>query len=277
MTRWYDEVFRNSVRFSLAVRRSLHSETSEFQRIELFESEAYGRVLALDGILMTSERDEHYYHEMLVHPTLIAAPNIRRVLIVGGGDGGTAREVLRHPGVERVVLVEIDRRVVELCREYLPKIGTAWDDPRLELRFEDGVAFVRDGEVEPFDAVFVDGSDPVGPATGLFNEEFYRGCRRVLAEDGVCTVQSESPFLTPELYADIVATLHSVFGSARSYFGPAPLYSAGVWSWTRAGGADPLAIDEQRARELERHTRYYNREIHRGAFALPNHLRGDSD
>lgn len=274
MTRWYDETFEDNIRFGLRVQRMLHSERSPFQHIEIFESAAYGRVLALDGILMTSERDEHFYHEMLVHPALTTAADIRRVLIIGGGDGGTAREVLRYPEVEQVVMVEIDRRVVELCREHLPSIGTAWDDTRLELRFQDGVAYVRESGAGLFDVVLVDGSDPVGPAKGLFSEEFYRGCRRLAGAGGVCAVQSESPFLTPRLFDDVVGTLRNVFGRALPYFGPAPLYSAGLWSWTHASdSADPMAIRDTRAEHVEQHTRYYNREIHRAAFALPNILR----
>ena len=144
MPEWFDEVFRDRVRFGLRIERRIHSERTPFQQIDVFDTEQFGRVLALDGILQTSEADEHLYHEMLVQPAMVTAGSVRRVLVIGGGDGGTVREVLRHPEVERVVMVEIDRRVVEICREHLPAIGTAWGDPRLDVRFGDGVAHVRD-------------------------------------------------------------------------------------------------------------------------------------
>ena len=159
---WYDEVFEGRIRLGLKVSQMLHSERSQFQQIDVFESEAMGRTLALDGVLQTSEVDERFYHEMLVHPALCTAPSIRRVLVIGGGDGGTAREVLRHEEVEYCRMVEIDQRVVELSRRYLPSIGTAWDDPRLDLVFGDGVAHVTADDVEPYDVIILDGSDPVG-------------------------------------------------------------------------------------------------------------------
>ena len=138
---WYYEQFENHTRFGMQVKRHLVSEQSEFQKIELFEAERYGRVLALDGVYQTSELEEYFYHEMLVHPAMTSAPNIRRALVIGGGDGGTAREILKHPEVEQCVMVEIDARVVEACKAHLPTIGTAWDDPRLSLRIGDGIAF----------------------------------------------------------------------------------------------------------------------------------------
>ena len=175
---WYYEQFENHTRLGMQVRRHLVSERSDFQKIELFEAERYGRVLALDGVYQTSELEEYFYHEMLVHPAMTSAPRIRRALVIGGGDGGTVREVLKHPEVEECVMVEIDARVVEACKAHLPAIGTAWDDPRLELRIGDGIAFVKEADTEPFDVIFLDGSDPIGPSTGLYDEAFYRGCAR---------------------------------------------------------------------------------------------------
>lgn len=271
---WYREVFEDRTSLGLKVRRQLHAERSEFQYIEVLDTEYAGRVLVLDGVFMTSEKDEFFYHEMIVHPALVSAPRIERVLIIGGGDGGTAREVLRHPGVKKCVMVEIDERVVAACKDHLPSIGTAWDDPRLELRFEDGVKYVREEEVEPFDVVILDGSDPVGPAKGLFDASFYRGVRRVLAEDGVFALQSESPTVYEDLFFDIQKTLRGVFGSVHPYFGSVFLYGAGMWTWTLASqSGDPLTIHPERAAAIADGSRYYTEAIHRASFAQPAFVR----
>ena len=262
------------MRFGLKIRRMVHSAQSDYQKIEIFDTEQYGRTLALDGVLMTSEGDEFYYHEMLVHPALTTAPRIGRVLVIGGGDGGTLREVCRHPEVEKVVVVEIDRMVVEACKKHLSTIGTAWNDPRLELIFDDGVRYVREADVAPFDVILLDGSDPAGPAEGLFDEAFYRGCERLLAPSGVFALQSESPVLFREVFAEVVRTLRRIFGTARPYLGSVPIYAAGMWTWTYAThNVDPMAIIDSRAERIEAVARYYNRDIHRAAFALPGDLK----
>lgn len=273
MTDWYDEIFRGRVRHGLEVKKRLYHRRSEYQTVEVIDTEQYGCVLVLDGIFQTSESDEHFYHEMLVHPAMVTAPSVRRVLVVGGGDGGTAREVLRHAAVEQLVMVEIDRVVVEASKEHLASFEVPWDDPRLDLRFADGVAFVRDAEIEPFDVILLDGSDPVGPSEGLFGRPFHEGCRRLLRPGGVFAAQTESPFLFPEVFRDTVFLLREIHGRADPYFGPAPLYAAGAWSWTHAGGDGPLAIDAARATAVEPDLHYYCRDIHRGALALPPDLR----
>ncbi|MFW5920764.1 MAG: polyamine aminopropyltransferase [Polyangiales bacterium] len=273
MALWYDEIFEDTVRFGLRVKETLYSGRSEYRQIEVLDTVQLGRTLALDNIFMTSEGDEHYYHEMLVHPAMNTAPRRKRALVLGGGDGGTVREILRHPDVERVVMVEIDEQVVEVCKEHLPSIGTAWDDPRLELRFEDALEYVEEADIEPFDVVFLDGTDPVGPGVVLYETGFYEGCKRVLADDGIFALQSESPFLFEETFLEVQSKLRKIFRTVRPYFGPVPIYASGTWSWTWASDAcDPLAIDEARAAELEPSLQYYNTRIHRGAFALPSRL-----
>ena len=169
MTDWFTEDYRGEYRTSIRVDRTLHRSESAFQTIDVFEAPYFGKVLALGGFFQTSTADEHHYHEMIVHPAMVIAPRIRRVLVIGGGDGGTAREVLRYPGVERCVMVEIDRAVVDACRAHMPELSAgAFDDPRLELRFEDGVRYVAEADVAPFDVLILDGSDPLGPSEGLF-------------------------------------------------------------------------------------------------------------
>ena len=273
MSRWYDEVFEDKVRFGVRVERRVHAQRSALQHIEVLDTVPFGRTLVIDGIFMASEQDEHYYHEMITHPALVTAPAIRRVLVIGGGDGGTAREVLRHRGVEEVVQVEIDGAVIDVCKRFLPGLG-AWDDPRLDVIVGDGVAYVKEARVEPFDVVILDGTDPVGPGKGLFDIDFYRGVKRVLAPGGVFALQSESPAMMRNVFLAIQRALAQVFTRVKPYFGPAPLYASGVWSWTHATDrADAHAVDPGRLEAIEPGCKYYNRDIHQAAFALPSDLR----
>ncbi|MEZ4337108.1 MAG: polyamine aminopropyltransferase [Sandaracinaceae bacterium] len=272
--RWIHEVFRDEASFGLRVKEVVHHEQSDFQSIEIVDTAALGRVLVLDGIFQTSERDERDYHELLVHPALCTAPSIERVLVVGGGDGGTAREVLRHPGVTRCTMIEIDRRVVEACQAHLPALGGGvWDDPRLDLRFADGVRFVEETD-ERFDVVILDGSDPVGPSEGLFGRAFYEGVRRVVGERGVFALQSESPTVYEDVFFDIQRALREVFGASHPYFGSVYLYSAGRWSWTLASAsADPLAVRPDRVAAIEAGCHVYDAEVHQAAFVAPRWIR----
>lgn len=272
MALWFTETFNDNVRFSLKVTRTLHVSQSRFQTIEMFETPGMGKTLVLDGILQTSEGDEFCYHEMIAHPALCTAAATERVLVIGGGDGGTAREVLRHPGVGTCVMVEIDPEVIAVCKEHIPHFG-AWDDPRLELIVGDGIKYTRDAPADSFDVVLLDGSDPVGPSEGLFNREFYASVKRCLKPGGVFALQSETPMLMPKLFAQIQASLAEHFPIVRPYFGPVLIYGASQWSWTFASdSADPMAIVEDRAAAIEDTCRWYNRDIHRGAFAVPSDL-----
>ena len=187
---WVDEIHAN-VRYGMAA-TVLEERQSPYQRVTIIDSTAYGRALLLDGCWMTAERQERHYHEALVHPALCGAAELERVLVVGGGDGGTARECLRHAGVRHLDLVEIDGLVVELAQRHLPSIGgAAWSDPRLRLTVGDGIAWVAGADDASYDVVIVDGSDPAGPAEGLFNRAFFRHCRRLLRPGGVFATQSK--------------------------------------------------------------------------------------
>lgn len=271
---WVQEDFGGDLRFGLAATAVLFDRRSAFQRVLVVDTPRMGRTLLLDGCFMTSERDEHHYHEMLVHPAMTAAPRIERVLVVGGGDGGTAREVLRHPEVKSCVMVEIDPVVIEASRECLPTIGSAFDDPRLELRVEDAIAYVAREESGTFDVILVDGTDPVGPAEGLFNEAFYRSCAARLAPGGVLALQSESPVAMEGVFLDVVRTLDRVFPRVHPYFGGVPIYPSGQWSFTFCSRTvDPLAIDPARADRVEAVSKKWTRDLSRGAFAIPNALR----
>ncbi|HVL33473.1 MAG TPA: polyamine aminopropyltransferase [Actinomycetota bacterium] len=248
----------------------LASEKSAFQLIEVYEHPAFGRVLVLDGLVQTSERDEFPYHEMLTHVPMIAHAEPRRVLIIGGGDGGTLRHVLMHPSVERAVMVEIDQRVTELCREFMPSIsGEAWNDARAEVRFDDGIAFVRDTD-EQFDVILVDSSDPVGPGEGLFTPAFYADAKARLAPGGILAAQSGSPFFQQDELHRTYKNASSVFGDeVRIYQSHTPTYPGCLWTFALCAGS-PGTVDEARKRARARHisARYWTPELMRGAFDL---------
>ncbi len=270
---WFEEDFQDRVRLGLRVTRSLLHARSEFQTIDIVDTVPYGVTLLLDGAYMTSVGDEFHYHEMIVHPALTTAPSIRRVLVIGGGDGGTVREVLRYREVEQVTLCEIDGMVIEACKEHLP-FGVPWQDPRLTVRVGDGVAYLRDYKDEPFDVILVDGADPVGPAAGLFQNPFYVACRAVLAKDGVLASQTEAPLLMKDDFVAIQKSLRAVFPVVHPYFGPVPIYPSGSWTWTYASnGTTPDSPRADRLAQIESGCRYYNRDIHRAAFAQPNYVR----
>jgi spermidine synthase len=274
MPLWFDDTYQDDTRFGLLATKTIYRGRSEYQTIDIFDTDLFGKVLALDSVFQTSVGDEYYYHEMLVHPALTTTPQIKNVLVIGGGDGGTVREVLSHPEVERVTMVEIDGMVIEACRKHLPEIGSAWDDPRLTVRVGDGIAFVEGYSGEPFDVIIVDGPDPVGPAIGLFESPFYRDCQRRLSENGALVLQSESPHIMQEAFTRIVKNLCAVFPRVRPYLSPVPIYASGGWSFCHASDkCDPLAVDQERCRRATARCRYYNGDVHRAVFALPNDIR----
>jgi len=235
---WIDE-HHQGVRYGLQG-RVLVDEISPFQRITVIESNRYGKGLLLDGCWMTAEHQERHYHEALVHPALCSANKLERVLVIGGGDGGTARECLRHHEVQHLDMVEIDGQVVELSKQHLPSLGGhAWSDPRLHLYLEDGIAWTTNAAEASYDVVLVDGSDPSGPAEGLFNEAFFKQCRRILRPGGVFASQSESPEAFKQIHIDTVRLIREVFGHADPLYGSVPMYPSGWWSWTFAAVDGP--------------------------------------
>jgi spermidine synthase len=270
---WFTEVYApGGTAFSLKVSARLHEERSAYQRIEVYQTETFGRLMVIDGCVMLTDRDNFLYHEMMSHPALYTHAAPRRVVIIGGGDCGTLREVLRHPEVEEATQVEIDERVTRLAERFFPELCEANADPRAALRFEDGLAFMRNAPPGRVDVVIVDSTDPVGPAEGLFQEPFYRDCLGALGEGGVLVQQSESPLLHLET---IIAPLHRAmraagFADTRTLHFPQPVYPSGWWSATlaRKGQAlDGFREGDARARPFA--TRYYDAEVHRAALALP--------
>jgi spermidine synthase len=247
----------------------LVDETSPFQRITVIDSQRYGKGLLLDGCWMTAEHQERHYHEPLVHPALCSAKAIERVLVIGGGDGGTARECLRHPGVKHLDMVEIDRRVVELSQEHLPSIGAGcWNDPRFQLRIGDGIAWAAEAEDASYDVVLVDGSDPTGPAEGLFNRAFFGDCCRILKPGGVFATQSESPEAFRQVHIDMVKLIRELFGHADPLYGWVPMYPSGWWSWTFAAKDGPryLTVQTERATAVAEGCAIWSPRWQQGAF-----------
>ncbi len=254
----------------------LHHERSDHQTIEVYDTVWFGRALVIDGFLMLSERDNFLYHEMLAHPALFSHPDPRRVLVVGGGDCGTLREVLKHPGVERATQVDIDERVTRVAEEYFPALCACNHDPRAELAFADGIAWVRDAPDDSLDVILIDSTDPIGPAEGLFSEPFYRECHRALGPNGLIVQQSESPLAH---LAGIIAPMHqrmqsAGFGSPVSLHFPQPIYPTGWWTATLARAEGELQFArETEARSVNTddgiNTEYYTAEIHRAAQAQP--------
>jgi spermidine synthase len=271
---WYYEENAGAARLGIRVRELLHEETSPYQKLSVYDTVFFGRVLTIDDVVMLTERDEFVYHEMLVHVPLCSMPQPRRVLIIGGGDCGALREALKHPGIEKVVQCDIDERVTRVSEKYFPWVGEACRDPRAELVFADGIDYVT-RHPESFDLIVVDSTDPVGPATGLFVRDFYAAVSRALRPGGVMTAQTESPHWDPDLVASIYREIRASFRHADAYACWLPTYPSGCWTLAYASPdrRHDDFFDEQRAFDIETTCRYYNRALQRGAFALPTFAR----
>lgn len=269
----FAEVSRSGFQQRFQVRAHLWEGRSEYQHVEIIDTVAFGKALVLDDAMQTTEADEFLYHEPLVHIPLLAHPNPRRVLIVGGGDGGALRHVLMHETVEKAVQVEIDELVVTACQQWLPGLaGGAFEHPRAELIIGDGLAYMRDVS-EPFDVILVDSTDPVGPAEGLISEEFYRLAAGALSEDGIFAMQTGSPLLMRDELDSAAARMRTVFPVVGTYLGHVPSYPGVLWSWT--AGSKTLDPSVPR-RTPPAGLRFYTPDVHRGAFALPPYLTPDS-
>lgn len=275
----YNEYYNGKTGLTVGVNKVLFSEQTNYQLVEVYETDTWGNLLTIDGMVMLSEKDEFVYHEMLSHVGMFAHPNPQRVLIIGGGDGGTAREVMRHPSVKLVDMVEIDEAVVRASKEFLPGVGD-WDNPKLKILFEDGIKFVQNIS-DPYDVIIIDGSDPVGPAEGLFEKKFIQACYDGLAENGVLTAQTESPWVKSyhQSINKVSAALDAIYEVSQMYLAYIPLYPAGMWSFAYASkGIDPKSEEalqrvEEGVSDFGDELSYYNKEIHRGCFALPNFVK----
>lgn len=251
----------------------LYSKQSEYQLTEVYETDTWGNLMTIDGMVMLSEKDEFVYHEMISHVPLFIHPKPEKVLIIGGGDGGTAREVMKHPGVKQVDMVEIDKNVVEASKLHFPGVGD-FDNPVLHVHFEDGIQYVSKS-VNEYDVLIIDGSDPVGPAEGLFTSDFFSACHDALKNDGVFAAQTESPWVQsyhPSI-KKVFNSLENLFHHSSMYLCYIPLYPAGMWSMAFASKKykphDENVYTRISNSNFVDSLRYYNSRIHSGAFALP--------
>ncbi|MDD5017994.1 MAG: polyamine aminopropyltransferase [Eubacteriales bacterium] len=274
MELWYTEQHTDSVRFSIKVKRHLLSEQSDFQRIDVFESDEFGKFLTLDGLMMVTEKDEFIYHDMIVHVPMASNPGIRNVLVIGAGDGGTVRELTRYDSVAHIDMVEIDKKVVDVCIAYLPQLSCRLGDKRVHIHYEDGLKFVRQKQ-NAYDLIIVDSTDPFGPGEGLFTKEFYGSCVGALSNDGILVNQHESPYYPA--YARNMKRAHrrirEFFPVCRVYQAHIPTYPSGHWLFGFASKSiDPLCLDADKWNALGLKTGYYNTDLHKAAFALPNYV-----
>lgn len=272
---WFTEVHADAGSAFSLQGRQVHRETTDFQTIEIYETARWGHLMVIDGCTMVSTRENFFYHEMMTHPVLATHPNPRRVAIIGGGDCGTLREVLRHPGIESVTQIDIDEGVTRLARQYFPELCSANDDPRATLLFDDGIEWMRHAQAGSLDVIIVDSTDPVGPAEGLFNQAFYTSCLRALADDGVLIQQSESPLLHgPVFVAMGQAMVAAGFAATTPIFFPQPIYPSGWWSATIAHRTPALPEPRLDATaDFADALQYYCPEIHQAAFAQPPMVR----
>lgn len=268
---WLTERETDHLQVQCRVQRTLHREQSKYQDIAILETREYGRMLVLDGVIQTTLRDEFVYHEMIAHVPLFAHENPERVLVIGGGDGGTVREALKHREVKSVDLVEIDQRVVELSRRYLPELAKSFDDPRVTVRIADGIEHIRQCHKE-YDVVLIDSSDPKGPAEGLFTSKFYADAARALRRDGIIVTQSGAPFFMPDLVRETYQAIADRFRSAHLYHANVPSYSVGPFSFVFAAKEYSDHEPVRRPRSRFR-TRYYSTDVHQAAFALPVYIK----
>ncbi|MEE9265089.1 MAG: polyamine aminopropyltransferase [Gammaproteobacteria bacterium] len=277
MTRWVEETLHEDLRVALKADKVLYDSQTEFQRIILFENATFGRVMTLDDVVQTTERDEFIYHEMLTHLPILAHGAARRVLIIGGGDGGMLEEALKHRTIEQVTMVEIDPSVIELAKTHLRAIcGEAFEDPRTNLVIADGVDFVARCE-DRFDIIIIDSTDPIGPGEVLFTQDFYRSCKACLTPGGVLVTQNGVPFLQGEELTNTLKAFKALFADATCYLATVPTYVGGPmafgWGTDNAGlRQTPVETLTARFEAARIQTAYYTPEVHHRAFALPGYI-----
>lgn len=272
MELWYTEKQTPNVGITCKISKTLHTEQTPFQSMDVIDTEQFGRMLVLDGMVMTTIKDEFVYHEMISHVALNTHPNPENVLVIGGGDGGAIREIVKNPKVKKATLVEIDGRVIEISKQYLPEIAVALEgNPKVEVLVDDGIAHIQNKK-GVYDVILVDSTEPIGPAEGLFALDFYRQISEALKEDGIMVAQTESPFFNNDLIQRVFKDISSVFPLTKLYLASIPTYPSGMWSFTMGSKRwDPEQVDENSIPELN--TKYYSAEIHKSVFKLPKFVR----
>ena len=275
MELWYTENQTENVNFSMKVKNHLYSAQSDFQKIDIIDTYEFGRVLVIDNWTMVTEKDEFIYHEMITHVALATNPNIKNVLVIGAGDGGTVRELTRYNNIMKIDMVEIDKLVVDASIEHLPFTSCKLNDPRVNLYFEDGIKFVKDKK-NLYDLIIVDSTDPIGPGEGLFTTEFYTDCYNALTDKGILINQCESPYYPNNAYEmkRSYKKLNNLFDICKAYQYHMPTYPSGNMIFSFASKIlDPIKdLNSDAWNSLGLATKYYNTDIHKGSFALPNYV-----
>ncbi len=267
MELWFTEKQTEHFGITARIIRTLHTEQTPFQKLDMVETAEFGNMLILDGMVMTTQKDEFVYHEMVAHVPLFTHPHPENVLVVGGGDGGVIREVLKHPSVKKATLVEIDGKVIECSKKYLPEIAGKLDDPRVEVKVDDGFMHIAKSENE-YDVIMVDSTEPVGPAVNLFTKGFYAGIANALKEDGIFVAQTDNPWFKADLIRKVYRDVKEIFPITRLYTANIPTYPSGLWTFTLGSKKyDPLAVSGDRFHDIE--TKYYTKELHKACFVLP--------
>ncbi|MBA9087759.1 spermidine synthase [Fontibacillus solani] len=267
MELWFTEKQTPVFGITAKIRETLIVEKTDFQDLSMLDTEEFGRMLVLDGMVMTTVKDEFVYHEMVAHPALFTHPNPKHVLVVGGGDGGVIREVVKHPGVEKAVLVDIDGKVIEYSKKYLPEIACELDNPRVEVQVNDGYMHIIQSK-NKYDVIMVDSTEPVGPAAPLFERGFYQGIYEALKDDGIFVAQTDNPWFKADLIQKVNKDVKEIFPIVRVYGANIPTYPSGLWTFTMGSKTyDPLEVDETKIPEIN--TKYYTPRLHKAAFVLP--------
>jgi len=271
---WFNARFSDDVVLSIKTEEKLYSSQSGFQKIEVFKTGAFGRMLVLDDIINVTERDEFIYHEMMTHVPMFTHPDPQRVMVVGGGDGGVVRELMKHAVVQHAFLVEIDPEVISVSREFFNSTGTCLDDPRVSIINEDASNYIKN-TLNNFDVIIVDSTDPIGAGESLFGSDFYKNCYDALTDTGILTAQSESPFFDPDIVSSLYAKAREIFPIVKMYIAFMPSYVSGIWSFLFASKKhDPLEdFQTERFAEKNVFTHYYNADIHSAAFSLPTFIK----
>ncbi len=271
MDLWVKEMQVGNVAMTYKVKETLHTEKTKYQELAIVDTYEFGRMLLLDGIVQTTVRDEFVYHEMITHIPLFTCKNPKKVLVVGGGDGGTIREILKHKSVEKAVLCEIDNRVIELSKKYLPEISCGLDDPRVEIFIGDGIKYVREHKNE-FDAIIVDSTDPAGASEGLYSTDFYKSLYDSLTPEGVFTAHTETPVYLPQEVKRIFGDIKSVFPVTKLFMAAVPTYPGVYWSFTIGSKKyDPEKVNTDLIPDFD--TKYYHRDLHKACFVLPKYVK----
>ncbi len=277
----YHEITPEGFGIAIEKEKDLFSEQSPYQKVDVFSSRAFGNVLTLDGLMMVTQRDECFYHEMIVHIPMLTHKNPENILVIGGGDGGTVRELLKHPEVKHIDMVEIDKAVIDASKKFFPEVSCGLDNPKVSVRIEDAVEFIKDKE-NIYDIVLIDSTDPIGPGEGLFNEGFYNNVKKALKKGAIVTPQTEGPFAQSENMKKTYRLLKKVFKNVAPYCSPMPTYPGGYWSWGFCSDSveipfDYKQIDEKRAQNIEKTCKIYNRKLHCAVFCVPNFVKELAD